>query len=192
MRSSGYLPRVRSVRSASRTTVARMRRLMMLSAIAGIACGLAVFSTPAGAHLCATGAQIPVATSSPVVLVVTVEQVPIPDVELTLPPEIRIDGDPAPPAGWTVTRTGQTLRFRGGPFSPITCPSFTVNATATKKGAFPVDVVQRDANGNTISRSTNDPRQRSTPFFSPVIYAGVKIPSPSSGGGGVSLVTVAG
>jgi hypothetical protein len=171
----------------------RMRRLVTLGAMAGIACALVVtVATPAGAHLCATGAQIPVGTSTPLVLVITVEQLPIPDVELTLPPEVRIDGDPAPPAGWAVTRNGQTLRYHGGPFAPITCPSFTVNATATKKGAYSVEVVQRDAHGTIVSTSTNDPRQRLTPFFSPVVYAGVKIPSPSSGGGGVSFVTIAG
>ena len=166
---------------------------MALCAIAVVACALAVTATPAGAHLCATGARVPVGTPAPLVLVITVEQVPIPDVELTLPPEVRIDGDPTPPVGWTVNRNGQTLHFHGGPFAPLTCPSFTVNATATKKGAFPVEVVQRDAAGNIVSRSTNDPRQQQTPFFSPVVYAGVKIPGPSnSNGGGVSFVTVAG
>lgn len=165
---------------------------MALSMMVGIVGALAVSSTPASAHLCATGARVPVGTSAPLVLVITVEQVPIPDVELTIPSEIRIDGDPAPPPGWTVTHAGQTLRYHGGPFSPLTCPSFTVNATATKKGAFPVDVVQRDASGNVVSRSTPDPRQKATPYFSPVVYAGVKIPSGASGGGGMSLVTVGG
>ncbi len=166
---------------------------MAMCAIAVIAAAIAVSATPASAHLCATGARVPVGTSAPLVLVITVEQVPIPDVGLTLPPEVRIDRDPAPPTGWTVTRSGQTLRYHGGPFAPLTCPSFTVDATATHKGAFPVEVVQRDMAGNVVSRSTNDPKQRQTPFFSPVVYAGVKIPgTSSSGGGGVSLVTVAG
>jgi hypothetical protein len=143
----------------------------------------------AEAHICSTGVQIPVGQPASVALVITVEATPIGDVEIDLPARLQVVGAVVPPDGWTVTKRGQTLRYRGGPFSPLTCPSFTITAQAAEKGAYSVQYVQRDANGNVVART--GPSTSSLPSIAPVVYAGVEPPSAASGSG-PSLVVVAG
>jgi hypothetical protein len=143
----------------------------------------------AEAHICSTGVQIPVGQPAPVPIVMTVEATPVPDVEIDLPPQLQVVGKITAPDGWTVTKHGQTLRYRGGPFSPLTCPSFSLTAQASEKGAFSVQYVLRDAAGNVVARTATTAATQ--PSIAPVVYAGVKPPS-SSSGGGPSLVVVAG
>jgi len=144
----------------------------------------------AEAHICSTGVEIPVGQAAPIALVLTVEATPVPDVEIDLPPQLQLVGTPDPPDGWTVTKRGQTLRYRGGPFSPLTCPSFTIRAKAIDKGAFPVQYVLRDAKGNVVARTALEtPGQ---PSIAPIIYAGVKPSSLSSSSSGPSVVVIVG
>jgi hypothetical protein len=142
----------------------------------------------ADAHICSTGVQIPVGQPASVPVVITVEAIPVPDVEIDLPPQLQVVGKLVAPDGWTVTKQGQTLRYRGGPFNPLTCPSFTITAQATVKGAYSVEYVLRDAGGNVVARTATATGAQS---IAPVVYAGVEPPS-SSSNSGPSLVVVAG
>jgi hypothetical protein len=152
----------------------------------------ATLGTEAGraeAHICSTGVQIPVGRAAPVPIVMTVEATPVPDVEIDLPPQLQVVGKIAAPDGWTVTKRGQTLRYRGGPFTPLTCPSFTITAQATEKGAYPVEYVLRDAAGDVVTRSALS--SGTSQSISPVVYAGVK-PQSSSSKREPSLVVIVG
>src|SRR5262249_17868614 len=126
----------------------------------------------------------------------TVEATPVPDVEIDLPAGLQVVGKITPPDGWKAAQTGQTLHFRGGPFRPLTCPSFTITAQAAQKGCFLVPYVLRDANGNVVARAGAPTSGQQS--IAPVVYAGVKPPSVSSGGGpsvvvigGIALIGVA-
>ena len=163
-----------------------MRRSLVVVLLVGASLSVA---GRAEAHICSTGVQIPVGQPASVALVITVEDQPIGDVEINLPAQLQVVGDVVAPDGWTVTTRGQTLRYRGGPFSPLTCPSFTITAQASEKGVFPVEYVQRDASGKIVARSAL--ATNSQPAVAPVIYAGVK-PSSGSAGSGPPLVIVAG
>jgi uncharacterized protein YcnI len=58
---------------------------------------------PASAHVCAPLTEAPVGQSTTVVLVVAVEDTPIPDIEFTLPEGLQLDRvDPKP--DWESTR----------------------------------------------------------------------------------------
>jgi hypothetical protein len=165
-----------------------MGRLGVL--VVAVTLTLAGWSARADAHICPYAAQIPVGRSSTVPVYVTVESRATPDVEIDVPPELHLENAGAP-KGWTFTRNGQVLRFRGPGFSPFTCPSFAIVVTATTKGAFPMTVVQRDSHGNVIAKTTTDPTQRLSPGYAPTVYAGVKPPS-TSGGTSLSGTTIAG
>ena len=165
-----------------------MRRLGVL--LVGVTLTLGAWCARADAHICPYAAEIPVGRSSTVPVYVTVESAATPDVEVHVPSGLRLE-NAAAPKGWSFTRNAQVLRFRGPAFPPFTCPSFAIVVTAPAKGAYPMSVVQRDAHGNVIGRTTTDPSQRLSPGYAPTVYAGVKPPS-TSGGTGLSATTIAG
>ncbi len=154
------------------------------------------WSARADAHVCPSAAKIPVGRSSTVPVYVTVESERTPDVEVGVPTELRLENAGAP-KGWKFTRNGQVLRFHGPAFAPFTCPAFAIVVTAAAKGAYPLSVVQRNAKGRVIARTTTDPTQRLSPGYAPTVYAGVNPPSSSSGTklsgttiAGIALVSV--
>ncbi len=165
-----------------------MRRVCVLAAL--VALTLGGWSTRADAHICPSAVKVPVGRPTSVPVYITVENEPTPDVEVDVPPDLHLENVGAP-KGWTFTKKGQVLRFRGPAFSPFTCPSFAIMVTAPTKGVYPISVVQRNARGVVIERSTADSGQPVNPGSSPAVYAGVNPPSPS-GGGGLSGTTIAG
>jgi hypothetical protein len=165
-----------------------MGRLGVLMVAVTLALG--GWSARADAHICPYAKQIPVGRSSTVPVYVTVESRATPDVEVDVPPGLHLENAGAP-KGWTFARDGQVLRFRGPAFSPFSCPSFAIVVTAPAKGVYPMSVVQRDAHGNVITKTTTDPAQRLSPLYAPTVYAGVKPPS-TSGGTSLSGTTIAG
>jgi hypothetical protein len=165
-----------------------MRRVGVLTVL--IVLTLGGWSPRADAHVCPSAVKVPVGRSATVPVYVTVESEATPDIEVDVPAALWLE-NVAAPTGWKFTRDGQILRFRGPAFAPFTCPSFTISVTAPTKGAFPISVVQRNAHGDVTARSTADAGQPLNPGSSPTVYAGVKPPSPS-GGGGPSGTTIAG
>jgi hypothetical protein len=118
-------------------------------------------------------------------VVSTVELVPVSHIEIRVPPELRLDRvDPSP--GWTATRDGQTVRYRG-PAIANTCKYFSIGVTPLTAGTYSIPVVLRDAAGNIVANTTHaadtDPTVQ-------LVYAGVKPPSPADPG--PSGVTIAG
>jgi hypothetical protein len=146
----------------------------------------------ASAHLCTVADQIAVGKPQTISVGVTVEADPIPDFEIRVPPELRIDRvDPA--LGFRVTRNGQTVRYRGVPIDPYTCRYVSLGVIATSKGAFGIPVTQRRADGSVAVRGTTAPAQALNPLFGQVVYAGVEPPPPpSQSSGGTSTVTYVG
>src|SRR2546429_1414340 len=104
-------------------SVDMMRRAGVLMAL--VVLTLSGWSARADAHVCPSAVKIPVGRSSSVPVYVTVESEATPDIEVGVPPELRLETVTAP-TGWKFTRAGQTLRFRGPALSPFTCPSFTI------------------------------------------------------------------
>jgi len=155
-----------------------VRRPVALALTAGLASTLLVglAATPASAHICPVPALIPVGSSSTVNVGVTVEQPTVPDVEIDVPSGLRLDRvDPRD--GWTFTRRGSVLRFRGGPIEPYTCEYFPIQVTAAARGTFGIPVVQRDASGSVVARTTPDPGSAQDRVLDQFVYAGVKPPS---------------
>lgn len=165
-----------------------MVRIVAVVCIAAAA--LVVSASPAAAHICPVLTEIPVNRSSPVKVAATVEQTPIPDVEIQLPPELHLDRPEIPP-GWTATADATTVRYHGPPITPYTCAYFNVFVTASKKGRYGIAVIQRDANG-TIKASTVDPQHKTNPAFQQLVYVGMKPPQPGGGSSGPSVVMIAG
>lgn len=166
-----------------------MRRLLrLLLACAVGAAGGAVPATvltagPAAAHTCAVAAEIPVGEPTSVNVGVTVEAVAVPAIDITIPPELRLESvEPSPE--WSLAVDGQQIRATGPAVPANSCKFFRVRITATKKGAYGISVVQRDANGNVVAESKPVPGQPVERFLVQAVYAGVKIPS---GGGGSEL-----
>jgi hypothetical protein len=173
--------------------VRRVRRPVVLVLVSGLLGVLVVAFTPApaSAHICPVAAQIPVGRSTTVNVGVTVEQATVPDVEITVPNGLRLDGaDPKP--GWTVVRRGPVLRYHGGPITQFTCAYFPIAVTAPVRGAFGIPVVQRDTSGKVVARSTPDPSVPADRLLDQFVYAGVKPPSPPGTSSGPSVVLIAG
>jgi hypothetical protein len=137
-------------------------------------------ASPASAHICPLAAEIPVDQPASITVAAAVEATPVTDVEIGIPAELRVTGADAP-AGWSLARHGQTLRYRGGPARPFTCQYFSVAVTATAKGAFRIGVVQRDEHGTVVSRTNHDPKSKPQPLFDQVVYAGIEAPDTSGG-----------
>jgi len=146
---------------------------------------------PAAAHVCPLPAQIPVAQPSTIDIGVTVEAKAVPDVSITIPAGLRLDRiDPKP--GWEITRTGSSLRYRGGPIAAFTCEYFSLGVTAPARGSFGISVIQRTATGEVVSRSTPDPTVAQDRLLDQIVYAGVKPPAVASGSGGPSTTVILG
>src|SRR5829696_3700470 len=105
-------------------TVARVRRIV---AIVALLVALAPL-IPAEAHLCSGAVQVPVGRPTTVTVGVTVEQHAVVGLDIALPSGFTLDSFPAP-SGWTVTRTGRVLRYRGGTITAYTCGFFTLRGT---------------------------------------------------------------
>jgi hypothetical protein len=172
-------------------SVRRVRRPVVLALASGLVSAVALAAAPAAAHICPVAAQIPVGTTSTVDVGVTVEQATIPDVEISVPSGLRLDrADPKP--GWTFVRSGPVLRYRGGPIAPFTCAYFSIGVTAPVRGSFGIPVVQRDASGKVVARTTPDPSVPADRLLDQFVYAGVKPPSPPGTSKGPSVVVIAG
>jgi uncharacterized protein YcnI len=170
-----------------------VRRSAVLALVtAGATAGILAFAVPpAAAHICPLADQIPVAQSSTIDVGVTVEGEPVPDVSITIPAGLRLDQVDAK-AGWDITRTGASLRYRGGPIAAFTCEYFSLRVTAPGKGSFGISVVQRTATGTVVARSTPDPANANDRLQGQIVYAGVKPPAVATGSGGLSTATILG
>jgi hypothetical protein len=170
-----------------------VRRSVVLALISGLATAILVALTAgtASAHICPVAAQIPVGTTATVDVGVTVEQATVPDVEIDVPSGLRLDRIDHM-AGWSVTRTGSVLRYRGGPILPYTCKYFSIGVTAPARGTFGIPVVQRDSSGTVVSRTTPDPSSAQDRLLDQFVYAGVKPPTAAGTSSGPSVVVVAG
>jgi hypothetical protein len=174
-------------------SVRRVRRLAILALAAAVATVTVVASgiSPAWAHICPIAAQVPVGRASTIDVGVTVEGATVPDVEIDLPSGLTLDRID-PKAGWTVTRSGATLRYRGGPIGAYSCEYFPLVVTAPARGAFGVTVIQRTANGAVFARSVPDLNSAASHALDQFVYAGVKPPAPPSNSSGPSSAVVAG
>lgn len=147
---------------------------------------------PAAAHICTYALQIPVGQPHSIQAAVTVEGSTVPDVEMILPPGLQLNHVDSVP-GWSVSHSGSTVRFRGGPIAPYTCQYFSMTVTAPTAGQYGINVVQRDESGKIVARSIIDPNQPLDPYQQQVVYAGVTPPkAPGQGGGGTSATTIVG
>ena len=187
-----------SVSSASRDrrsgrepgdSVAGVRRFAAMLVLVG---AVVVFDAgPATAHICTYALQIPVGQPHTIQVAVTVEGFTVPDVEMTLPPGLQLNQVDALP-GWTVSHSGSTVRFRGGPIAPYTCQYFSMTVTAPTAGQYGINVVQRDESGKVVARSIVDPSQPLDPYQQQVVYAGVTPPKAPGQAGGTSTTTIVG
>jgi hypothetical protein len=170
-----------------------VRRPVVLVLASGLASTLFVVlaNTPADAHICPVAAQIPVGTTATISVGVTVEQATIPDVEIDIPSGLRLDRVD-PKDGWRYVRQGSVLRYHGGPILPFTCSYFSLGVTASARGVFGIPVVQREASGRVVARSTPDPSNPADRVLDQFVYAGVKPPSPPGTSKGPSVVVIAG
>jgi hypothetical protein len=173
-------------------SVRRVRRLAVLALASAIATAgaLGVTILPAAAHICARAVQIPVGQPSTIAVGVTVEGTAVPDVTITIPASLQLHRVDAK-AGFTITRTGGNVRFRGGPIAAYTCEYFSFGVTAPGKGSFGIPVVQRSAGGTVVARSTPDFASPQSRVLDQFVYAGVTPPSNDSGSG-PSVTTIAG
>jgi hypothetical protein len=162
--------------------------ILALAAVAATTAVIAAAVAPAWAHICPIAAEVPIGQSATIAVGVTVEGATVPDVEIDLPPGLRID----PKAGWTVTRSGSTLRYRGGPIAAYQCEYFPLVVTAPARGAFGVTVIQRTANGAVFARSIPDLNSAASHVLDQFVYAGVKPPSPPSNSSPPSPAVIAG
>ena len=158
-----------------------VRRLAVLALVtpAATAAVLGLTVAPASAHICPRPAEINVGQPSTIAVGVTVEATAVPDVEISVPVGLRLDRVDAK-AGWTATRNGSTVRYRGGPIAVFTCEYFSLRVTSPARGAFGLFVVQRAADGKVVARSTPDPSNATDRVWGQIVYAGVKPPSTAS------------
>jgi hypothetical protein len=154
------------------------------------AAGLGVTVAPASAHICPRPAEINVGQLSTIAVGVTVEATAVPDVEISVPAGLRLDRVDAK-AGWTTSRNGSSVRYRGGPIASFTCEYFSLGVTAPARGAFGISVVQQAADRKVVARSTPDPSIAADRVLGQIVYAGVKPPSAASGRSGLSAATLA-
>jgi hypothetical protein len=135
--------------------------------------------------------QIPVGQPSTIAVGVTVENATITEVDVELPAGLRLDRVD-PKAGWTSTRTGSTIRYRGGTIAEFSCEYFSLGVTATTKGAFGISVTQRISDGTVVARTTPDPGSAQDQLLDQFVYAGVAPPKLPSTPSGPSVTTIAG
>jgi len=161
---------------------------MLLALVAGAV--VAVDAVPALAHLCAHPALVPVGQPHTVEIAVTVEGTPVPDVEVGIPAPLRL-GRVDAAVGWKITRTGSTVRYRGGPIPSYSCQYFSMELTAPARGHWAIAVTQRTADGTVVGLSGADPTAPLNPILEQTVYAGENPPSLSQGGG-ISVITALG
>jgi hypothetical protein len=162
--------------------------------VAAALVALALGWTPgtADAHVCPVAAIIPVGQPSNVTVAVTVEAVPVPDVQIDIPDALQIV-HVVPSPGWKITQSGQSIRYigeNGTAIPAFACQYFAVQLTATAKGAYAIPVTQRDAAGNLVARTAATGDQKINPYFIQTVYAGEKPPRPA--GKGISTTVLAG
>ena len=175
------------------TSVPRVRRLLVFALTTAVAsaAALGIAIAPASAHICPIAVQIPVGQLSSIDVGVTVEGATVTDVEIGIPPGLQLDRvDPKP--GWTIARSGATVRYRGGVIAQYTCEYFSLGVTAPAKGSFGITVVQRTADGTIVANAVPDPTSASDRILDQFVYAGVKPPPPPSSSSGPSTTTIAG
>ena len=170
-----------------------MRRAVVvaLATVATAGAALGATAAPASAHICPQAVQIPVGRPSTIHVGVTVEDATVPDVEIGIPAGLRLDRVDTEP-GWTSTRAGSAVRYRGGPIAPFACAYFSLGVTATSRGAFGISVVQRTATGKIVARVIPDPGNAADRSLDQFVYAGVEPPSPPGDSSGASATTIAG
>jgi hypothetical protein len=170
-----------------------VRRSVVLALATAVATAslLATGIQPAFAHICPIAAEIPVAQPGTIDVGVTVENATVTDVEVTLPAGLQLNRVD-PKSGWSFTRSGSTVRYRGGSIAPFTCEYFSLGVTAPAAGAFGVTVIQRDASEAVVARSVPDPAVAQDRVLDQFVYAGVKPPAPPSTSSGPSAVVIAG
>ena len=166
----------------------RRSAVLALVTAAATAAILGLTVAPASAHICPRPIEINVGQPSTIAVGVTVETTAVPDVEISIPVGLRLDRVDAK-AGWTATRNGSTVRYRGGPIAVFTCAYFSLGVTSPARGSFGVSVVQRAADGKVVARSTPDPGNATDRVLGQIVYAGVK--PPSAGSTGPSAITLA-
>src|SRR5438874_864028 len=157
----------------------RRSAVLALVTAAATAAILGLTVAPASAHICPRPIEINVGQPSTIAVGVTVETTAVPDVEISIPVGLRLDRVDAK-AGWSATRNGSTVRYRGGPIAGITCASSSLGVTSPARGAFGLFVVQRAADGKVVARSTPDPSNATDRVLGQIGYAGVKPPSTAS------------
>ncbi len=170
-----------------------VRRSVVLALVTAVATTslLAIGIQPAFAHICPIAAEIPVGQPGTIDVGVTVENATVTDVEITLPAGLQLNRVD-PKSGWTFTRSGSTVRARGGSIAPFTCEYFALGVTAPTAGTFGVTVIQRNASGLVVARSVPDPAVAQDRVLDQFVYAGVKPPAPPSTSSGPSAVLIAG
>jgi uncharacterized iron-regulated membrane protein len=168
-----------------------VRRSAVLALVTAMvaAAVLGMTASPASAHICARPAQINVGKVSTIAVGVTVEATAVADVEISVPAGLRLDRVDAK-AGWTTTRGGSSVRYRGATIAPFTCAYFSLGVTAPVRGAFGIVVVQRSADGKVVARSTPDPSNATDRVLGQIVYAGITPPSATTGSSGLSAVMI--
>jgi hypothetical protein len=166
--------------------VRRVRRFVVFALTTAVATGGTLFvgMGAASAHICPIPAQIAVGQPATIQVGVTVEGATVPDVEVGIPSGLQLDGV-VPKAGWTATRSGSTVRFRGGPIAAYTCEYFSLEVTAPSVGSWGITVVQRNAAGAIVANAVPDPNSSADRGLDQFVYAGVKPPSPPSSSTGL-------
>jgi hypothetical protein len=163
---------------------------MRRSAFTGLilACLLVLIgSSPVSAHPGSTVLTIDLHASTSIPIVVPADYgKPIDEVDIANAAGFDLQSA-EPPAGWTVTRAGDTFVFRGG---PITIDNeyavFAVRGVATVKGRLLFAVTTHSPDG-TVMRYTGGPGSTNA---GAIVYAGVVPRQPT--GGGASWVRIAG
>ncbi len=171
----------------------RVRRLVVFALAAAVATAAALITgvTAASAHICPVAAEIPVGRQATVDVGITVEDATVSDVEIGVPAGLRLDRIDAK-AGWTFTRTGSTVRYRGGPIQAFSCEYFSIGVSAPAKGSWGITVTQRDAAGTVVANAVPNPSSPTDRALDQFVYAGVKPPSPPSSSHHLSATTIIG
>jgi len=174
-------------------SVRGVRRFVVfaLATVLATATALAVGMATASAHICPIAAVIPVGQPATIDVGVTVEGDTVSDVEIGIPAGLQLDRVDAKP-GWTFTRSGAVVRYRGGPIQQFTCEYFSLGVTAPARGSFGVSVVQRTAAGKIVANAVPDPNSSADRVLDQFVYAGVRPPSPPSTSSGFSGAVIGG
>ena len=164
---------------------------------------LALPSTSASAHSCATPVTLPAGRAVATTLAVTVGSVSTGDVTFQIPDTISVVDAP-PVRGWEVERTDSSVRYVGGPLEPDSCVPFEMVLRGSQAGTGRVRVLQRLDDGSVTEHpaegdifvnedGTSVVVDRSGPpneFFEQIITVTGTAPAPGSSAGPVVGATV--